>query len=119
MPPPPSRPIAEQPAAIPSWQPAARQPAPISLDDDDDEEVGVELVTTLPPAPLPPPPPPEIVYVPVAADRALWDLNRRDLIMLVGGGAGVIGALVVGFGLSKFLRSGKSTSTEEGDEKKE
>ena len=107
----PARTVAEPPSAIPSWQPAARHPAPISLDDD--EEVEVELVTNMPPAYLPPLPPPQTVYVPVVDNRALWDLNRRDLLMLVGGGAGVVGAIAAGFGLSKLFRSGKSSSTDE------
>jgi serine/threonine protein kinase len=100
------------PTAVPSWQPAARMPPPISLDD---EDVEVELVTTLPAAAPSPPPPP--VYIHVPDDRALWNLNRRDLFMLVGGGAGVLGALAAGYALSRIVRGMNTTQTEESEEK--
>jgi eukaryotic-like serine/threonine-protein kinase len=78
----------------------------------------------VPPPPAPPPAPPaprpapapsvapfdidvELVSVPLPAaegDRGLLELNRRDAIMLCGGGAMVLGAILIGFGLSRALR---------------
>jgi serine/threonine protein kinase len=79
-----------------------RPPAPLSLDD----EVDVELVATLP-APVPVLPPrlvPEPEPLPVADDRRLWEWDRRDLIMLTVGGAGVLAAVGLGYGLAQLLR---------------
>ena len=45
------------------------------------------------------------VPLPAAADnRGLLDLTRREAIMVCGGGAMVLGAILVGFGLSRALR---------------
>lgn len=113
-------PVPATPTAAPQpWQPAARFPAPAPLPIE--EEVEVELVTNLPAAAAPVPAPvvaPAPVYVPVPEDRALWDLNRRDLVMLIAGGGGVLGALGVGYGLARLVRSLKSTP-DEVDEKKD
>jgi len=87
-------------APAPAWQPAGPYPAPDLLDDGDFVEV--ELVTNLPPAPVPPPPPP--VYVRAPDDRPLWELDRRDLILLAAGGGSVIGALGLGYGLARLIR---------------
>ena len=72
----------------------------------------------VPPTPAPPPRPApavapleidvEVVSVPLPAaedDRGLLELNRRDAIMLCGGGAMVLGAILIGYGLSRALRS--------------
>ena len=64
-----------------------------------------------PPRPAPAPAPVdidvELVSVPLPAaedDRGLLELNRRDAIMLCGGGAMVLGAILIGYGLSRALR---------------
>jgi len=34
----------------------------------------------------------------------LWELDRRDLILLAAGGGSVIGALGLGYGLARLIR---------------
>lgn len=47
----------------------------------------------------------ELVPEPVLVDdRAVWELNRRDLVMLALGGAGVLAAVGFGYGLARALR---------------
>jgi len=73
-------------------------------------------VPTAAPAPPPPRPAPavapldidvELVSIPLPAEaddrRGLVELNRRDVIMLCGGGAMVLGAILIGYGLSRAL----------------
>jgi hypothetical protein len=50
--------------------------------------------------------------VPEPEDRPLWDLNRRDLFLLVAGGGGVLGAVGAGYGLSRLVRAFKSGPSE-------
>ena len=77
------RPLVPPPAPTPT--PPAR-PAPVVAPLD----IDVELVS---------------VPLPAAEDnRGLLELNRRDAIMLCGGGAMVLGAILVGYGLSRALR---------------
>jgi hypothetical protein len=57
------------------------------------DEVDVELV----PEPLPGPDP-------VPPDRPLWQLDRRDWLMLAAGAAGVLSAVGLGYGLAKALK---------------
>ncbi|MBX9581028.1 MAG: hypothetical protein K2X87_12025, partial [Gemmataceae bacterium] len=64
----------------------ARPPEPLPLDD---EAVEVELVH--PPSSWDEPPPGR-------------GLTRRDVVMLAAGGAGVLGAVGLGFGLARLLR---------------
>lgn len=71
------------------------------------------------PAPAPPAPVParsapldidvELISIPLPTEgaepsRGLLELNRRDVIMLCGGGAMVLGAILAGYGLSRALR---------------
>ncbi|MDB5309146.1 MAG: stkP 1 [Gemmataceae bacterium] len=86
--------------AVPSWQPAATLPPPVLRPVAN--EVEVELVI-LPPAAAPGLPlPPEV-------DRRLWELDRRDVILLAVGGMGVLGAVGIGYGLARLVRGLKST----------
>ena len=73
-------------------KPAASAPStqdPLPLDDD---LVEVELVHT---------PPGWAAAEPVASPRGL---TRRDVLMMAAGGAGVLGAVGLGFGLARLLR---------------
>ncbi len=103
------------PVASPYSAPAAPQwgkPQPVLPLE---EEVEVELVAMPAPGPRAEP-----LIEPLPDERGLLELNRRDLIMLIGGGTGVIGALGVGYGLARLLRGLKSSPAETGtDEKKE
>ncbi len=105
---PPKPPPPYAPPAAPQW---GTPQAPLPLE----EEVEVELVTM--PLPVPAPQP---MLEPVPDERGLLELNRRDLIMLIGGGTGVIAALGAGYGLARLLRALKSSPAEPGEgEKKE
>lgn len=101
------------PAASPHSAPAAPQwgkpQPPLSLE----EEVEVELVAMPAPGPQAEP-----LIEPLPDERGLLELNRRDLIMLIGGGMGVIGALGVGYGLARLLRGLKSSPADTGTEEK-
>ena len=100
-------------APVPAYQPPkpgsaphpvapARAPVPPRRVE---EEVEVELVSSLPPARAPIPIPlPEPEPLPAPDDRPLWELSRRDLVMLVGGGAGVAMAVGSGYLLALLLR---------------
>jgi hypothetical protein len=78
-----------------------------------EEEVEVELVAMPAPGPRAEP-----LIEPLPDERGLLELNRRDLIMLIGGGTGVIGALGVGYGLARLLRGLKSSPAETSTEEK-
>ena len=101
---------APAPAPVyPGPAPAYAAPAPV-MPPRYDDAVEVELVT-LPPAPAP-------VLVPVADDRPLWELDRRDLILLAAGGGGVLGALGVGYAFARLLRGTRATPADgEAEEK--
>lgn len=59
------------------------------------EEVDVELV----PEPVPP-----VQVMREQGDRPLWEIDRRDWIMLAAGAAGVLMAVGVGYGLARLVR---------------
>jgi serine/threonine protein kinase len=101
------------PVASPYSAPAAPQwgkPQPVLPLE---EEVEVELVAMPAPGPRAEP-----LIEPLPDERGLLELNRRDLIMLIGGGTGVIGALGVGYGLARLLRGLKSSPAETSTEEK-
>lgn len=96
---PPARPKPGTAASRPLPTPVPAPPYPTAPI----EEVDVELVTDFPAAPdvfAPPAPAPAEAQ----PDRPLWELGRRDLFMLVSGGAGVLMAVGVGYGLSRLFR---------------
>ena len=97
-PPLPFPPIPSPNPVTPVSAPWGSPQVPLTLD----EEVEVELVTMPAPSSMPLPQP---AIEPVRDDRGLLELNRRDLIMLVGGGMGVIGALGTGYGLARLVRA--------------
>lgn len=88
----------EQPARKPEPKPAEpRRAAPVAAAP---AEYDVELVAI---------PPPDTRRPKANEDdddeeRGLTELNRRDVIMLCGGGLMVFGAILMGFGLSRALR---------------
>ena len=98
---------APAPAVKPRSAPVAR-PAPRPQM----EEVEVELVTIPPPAPAPMPFP-EPMPMMMPADRAMWELDRRDVFMLAAGGMGVLVAVGLGYGLARVVRA-KPPEGEEG-----
>jgi eukaryotic-like serine/threonine-protein kinase len=67
----------------------------------------------------------DVELVPVSAPtqaaeddrRGLLDLNRRDVIMLCGGGAMVLGAILAGYGVSRALRKEPPPEPPEGTPK--
>ena len=65
-------------------------------------EIDVELVTLPPPVPMP------VRERPV--ERSLFDLDRRDFIMLGVGASGVLTAVVMGVGLASLLRPSTNQS---------
>jgi hypothetical protein len=77
-------PVPPVPAAAPATPPPRPAPVVAPLD------IDVELVS---------------IPLPAEADdrRGLLELNRRDIIMLCGGGAMVLGAILIGYGLSRAL----------------
>jgi serine/threonine protein kinase len=100
-----SRPAAGPAPTVPRPVPppaTSARPSSLSLD----EEVDVELVATVPAPVLNPVPqsPPQTEPLPMADDRRLWEWDRRDLIMLTVGGAGVLAAVGLGYGLAQFFR---------------
>ncbi|WP_020469002.1 serine/threonine protein kinase [Zavarzinella formosa] len=87
--------------AVPAAVPAGLVPTSLSISGDDYD---VELVDVAPaPTPLLPvvtPMPPHEADEP----RGLFELDRRDAIMLGFGGGMVLGAILGGYGLSRLLR---------------
>jgi serine/threonine protein kinase len=95
--------------------PPARPPQPFPEDD----EVSVELVGNFPqlvpvPAPQPFPLPEPVVLLP--PERRLWELDRRDMLMLGLGGFGVLTAVGLGYGLAQVLRR-KPPESDEAEKK--
>jgi serine/threonine protein kinase len=78
-------PVPAAPVLAPTPPPARPAPVVVPLD------IDVELVS---------------IPLPASADdrRGLLELSRRDVIMLCGGGAMVLGAILAGYGLSRALR---------------
>lgn len=107
--PPKPKPAPPPPAPTPAVAPLPRpEVAPLPVT----EEYDVEIVGQ----------PPAIVApsrTPSPADRSLFDVDRRDWIML-GVGGGVIGtALLIGFGVARFMRPSTSTPSESTEPKKD
>ena len=69
------------------------------------EEFDVELVSVPPPAP----PPTKRPIEEEEPKRGLFDLNRRDFLMLGLGGGGVLFAILTGYGLAQLLRTKETT----------
>jgi serine/threonine protein kinase len=84
----------------PLRQPPAVRPIPAPPPRPVEEEVEVELVLETAPAPVFVPPPAPVVI----PDRPLWDLDRRDWIMLAMGATGVLAAVGLGYGLARVAR---------------
>jgi len=100
-------PALPRPVAVAPPPPAQWQPQPIPYPQTPSEvEVDVELVT-LPAESTTPIFEPELSPRRMPErDRALMELNRRDLMLLAVGGGGIVGAMAVGFVLTRMLRSG-------------
>jgi serine/threonine protein kinase len=104
-------PRAAKAASGPRAVPTTRQTAPVPVvpiplplpEPPAEESVDVELVTIPQPEPLP-----AMVPIPVApvapVERPLWQLDRRDWLMLAGGAFGVLSAVGLGYGLARLLR---------------
>jgi eukaryotic-like serine/threonine-protein kinase len=73
------------------------------------EEYDVEVVATAPPPMAPPPLPLKAA----ADDRSLFDLDRRDWIMAGAGAAIMAVALLMGYGISRALRTPPAPTVEE------
>jgi serine/threonine protein kinase len=93
------------PTVNPPTAPAPALPKPPAPRPPRAEEVEVELVTL--------PPPQVIVREP--EPRAVWQLDRRDLVMLGLGGVGVLSALGLGYGLALLVRKRPSGEPESGE----
>ena len=97
----------EPPKPVPLPRPA---PAPLALD-----EFDVELVPVPPPAPQLPAPSP----APAQDERGLFELNRRDWLMLGLGGGGVLFAILTGYGIAQLVRPRSQPSVSEDDKKQQ
>lgn len=99
-----------KPPAPPAAQPVSAPPIQTALAVDDFD---VELVTV--PNPTFTPPAPAKVK---EEARGLFELNRRDWLMLGIGGGGVLFAILAGYGIAQIARRGSPPSPTE-EEKKE
>jgi serine/threonine protein kinase len=104
------RPAMPAPAIPAPAMPAPAIPAPASFPMNRNDDVDVELIpepaAAIPAmAPLPAVLPAAPVAIPAPMpERPLWQLDRRDWMMLSGGAMGVLAALGIGYGLARALR---------------